>query len=168
MPFRDFFRVDDDHPFTGRHMLAVILLFFGAIIAVNVVMVVSATGTFPGLVVGNSYVASQNYNQVLAAGRAQTEAGWQMKFDQADGVISVALVDRRGNPVTRLDVTAMAGRPSTTGEDRTISLIENDMGYRAVAPLAPGLWDVAIEARKDGVRVFGARERVHVPRTGTD
>ena len=34
---RDFFRLDDDHPFTGRHMLAVVLLFFGTIIAVNIV-----------------------------------------------------------------------------------------------------------------------------------
>ena len=71
LALRDFFRLDDQHPFTGRHMLAVVCTFFGVVIAVNVVMAIAATGTFPGLVVANSYVASQGYNELLAAARAQ-------------------------------------------------------------------------------------------------
>ena len=162
MSIRNFFRLDDDHPFTGRHMLAVVLLFFGTIIGVNIVMVISATGTFPGLVVKNSYVASQNFNRTLAEAQAQDETGWRMELDAADGAIAVRLFDRDGVPLRGLAVTAAAGRPSTTGEDRSIALVQDGAGYRAAEALPPGLWEIAIEARRDGTRVFGARERIHV------
>jgi nitrogen fixation protein FixH len=162
MGFRHFLRLDDDHPFTGRHMLAVVLLFFGTIIGVNMVMVISATGTFPGLVVKNSYIASQNFNRTLAEARAQDQAGWRMELDADDGVISIRLSDRDGIPLSRLAVTAEAGRPSTIGEDRSIVLVEDGDGYRAAEALPPGLWEIAIEAHQDGARVFGARQRIHV------
>ncbi len=162
MGIRNFFRLDDEHPFTGRHMLAVVLLFFGTIIGVNIVMVISATGTFPGLVVKNSYVASQNFNRTLAEAKAQSEMGWRMTLDVGDGLVAVLLVDRDDVPIRDLDVVAEAGRPSTTGEDRRIALVRDGDGYRAAEALPPGLWEVAIEARRDGTRVFGARKRIHV------
>ena len=162
MAFRNFFRLDDDHPFTGWHMLAVVLLFFGTIIAVNVVMVISATGTFPGLVVHNSYVASQKYNQTLAEARAQDEAGWQMALEADGGTITVRLTDRDGLPVRPLAVTAAAGRPSPTGEDRVLTLVEDESGYRATESLPAGLWEIAVEAHDNGARVFGERYRIHV------
>lgn len=162
MNVRRFFRLDDEHPFTGRHMLAVVFLFFGTIIGVNIVMVVSATGTFPGLVVKNSYVASQNYNRTLAEAQAQEAAGWRMELDTEGGILSLRLVDRDGVPLRRLTVTAQAGRPSTTEEDRMVVLAETGTGYRAAEALPAGLWEIAIEAREDGARVFGARQRIHL------
>jgi nitrogen fixation protein FixH len=159
---RSFFRLDDDHPFTGRHMLAVVLLFFGTIIAVNIVMVISATGTFPGLVVKNSYVASQNFNHTIAEARDQAASGWRMTVDVADGIIDVRLTDRAGIPLRRLEVVAAAGRPSTTGEDRTLVLVADGDGYRSTDALPSGLWEIAIEARAEGKRVFGERHRIHV------
>ncbi len=48
MSIRSFFRIDEDHPFTGWHMLAVVLLFFGTIIAVNIVMVIVGDRHLPG------------------------------------------------------------------------------------------------------------------------
>lgn len=160
---RNPFRFDDDHPFTGRHMLAVIFAFFGTIIAVNLVMAFLATGTFPGLVVRNSYVASQNYNQALAETRAHEATGWRMTIGAEDGVIAVALVDRDGAPLGRLAVTATVGRPSTTQYDRQLDLVGDAAGYRAAEALAPGLWEVAVEAREDDRLVFAGRERIHVP-----
>ena len=71
---RNPFRLDDEHPFTGRHMLAVVFAFFGTIITVNLVMAFLATGTFPGLVVKNSYIASQHYNERLAETRAHEQS----------------------------------------------------------------------------------------------
>ena len=44
-------------PFTGRHMAAIMVAFFGVVIAVNVYMARLATSTFTGVVVENSYVA---------------------------------------------------------------------------------------------------------------
>jgi nitrogen fixation protein FixH len=53
-------------PFTGYHMAAILIGFFGIVIAVNIYMAKVAVGTFGGTVVDNSYVASQNYNEWLA------------------------------------------------------------------------------------------------------
>ena len=65
--------------FTGRHMLAIMLAFFGTIIAVNLVMAIFASRSWTGLVVKNSYVASQEFNEKgcggARAGRAQLDAG---------------------------------------------------------------------------------------------
>jgi nitrogen fixation protein FixH len=162
MGIRHFLRPDDEHPFTGRHMLALVLLFFGTVIAVNIVMAVAATGTFPGLVVENSYVASQHYNETLAEERAREQAGWRADVAAPDGVIAVRIVDRDGQPLRSLAVTVTAGRPSTTQEDRTFDLVADGSGYRAAEALPEGLWDLAVEARDDGRLVYGTRQRLQV------
>ncbi len=58
-------------PFTGRHMLFAMLAFFGVIIAVNLTMAVFATKSWTGLVVKNSYVASQAFNRELEQAKVQ-------------------------------------------------------------------------------------------------
>ena len=50
-------------PFTGWHMLTVMCLFFAVIIAVNVTMAVFAGSSWSGLIVKNTYVASQTFNE---------------------------------------------------------------------------------------------------------
>ena len=124
MRLPEFFRLDDDHPFTGRHMMAVVLVFFGTIIGVNIAMVVAATGTFPGLVVANSYVASQHFNERIADTRAQADAGWKSELKAPGGILTFKLLNRGGFAERRLAVTAFAGRPSTTREDRPIELLD--------------------------------------------
>lgn len=166
MRLPEFLRLDDDHPFTGRHMVAVVFLFFATIIAVNVAMVVAATGTFPGLVVANSYVASQNFNERIADARAQEDAGWQSELKATDGTLTFKLVNRGGLAERRLAVTVLAGRPSTTREDRLIELLDTPDGYRAVETLPPGMWEVDIEARRDETVIFTGRRRVHVDPAG--
>ena len=163
---RNPFRLDDEHPFTGRHMLAVVFAFFGTIITVNLVMAVLATGTFPGLVVKNSYIASQHYNERLAETRAHEQSGWKLEMAVPDGRIAVTLTDRDGQPLRRLAVTAAAGRPSTTEHDRVLDLAADGTAYRAAEALAPGLWELAIEARADGELVYAERRRIHVARAG--
>ena len=63
--------------FTGGHMLALVCGFFGVVIAVNLTMALFATGSWTGLVVKNSYVASQHFNEELmnAAARKMCSAG---------------------------------------------------------------------------------------------
>jgi nitrogen fixation protein FixH len=85
-----------------------------------------------------------------------------MGIGAEDGVLAVTLVDRDGVPLGGLAVTAAAGRPSTTQYDRHLDLVEDTGGYRASEALAPGLWEVAVEAREEGRLVFAGRERIHV------
>jgi nitrogen fixation protein FixH len=125
-------------------------------------MAVAATGTFPGLVVKNSYVASQNYNALLANARAQTEAGWTLALEAPGGVLGARLIDSGGKLHRDLGVTAVAGRPSTTRHDRPIVLAETADGYRAAEALPPGLWEVEVEARDRGGLVFREVRRVIV------
>ena len=62
--------------FTGRHMTAILVVFFGVVIAVNFTMARYARATFGGLVVENSYVASQEFNQWLDEAEAGDALGW--------------------------------------------------------------------------------------------
>jgi nitrogen fixation protein FixH len=159
---RNFFRLDDDHPFTGRHMLALILAFFAVVVGINVVMAIAATGTFPGLVVANSYVASQNYNHLLADAQAQAEAGWRLKVSAAGALLDVSIMARDGAPQRDLVVTAVAGRPSTSRDDRAISFVRAATGYLATEPLPAGQWEVEVAASREGNLVFRERRRIVV------
>ena len=83
--------------FTGRHMLVIMLAFFGVIIAVNLTMASFANSSWSGLVVKNSYVASQEFNEKAAAGRAQAALGWSATMAFAKGEFIYSLVDKDGN-----------------------------------------------------------------------
>jgi nitrogen fixation protein FixH len=159
-----FFRPDDQNPLTGWHMLAIVSLFFGTIIAVNVVMAFAATGSFPGLVVQNSYVASQRYNELLEAARRQDKAGRQHALSVREGRLLFNLRGSNDEPLAGLDVQAYAGRPSTDREDRVLVLAEAGEGfYEALELLPPGRWEVEVEARERLELVFRITERLFVP-----
>jgi nitrogen fixation protein FixH len=139
----------DGRPFTGFHMLAVVFLFFGTIIGVNLVMATLAVRTFPGLNAHNSYVASQTYNILLEDADAQSERGWRAEIDAADGHVRLALADRSGALLRGLTVKALAGRPASAAEDRTLEFEATAEGYRSAEPLAPGRWLIELEAWRD-------------------
>jgi len=113
-------------PFTGWHMTAVITGFFGVVIAVNILMATLASTTFGGTVVDNSYVASQNFNRWIAAGRAQAALGWQVKvgLDEARHIRVIAKVP--AGAVVSATATHMLGQ-----------LPEQKLGFTA---LGQGVW----------------------------
>jgi nitrogen fixation protein FixH len=137
--------------FTGRHMLAILCAFFGVTIAVNLTLAWFANSTWSGLVVPNSYVASQGFNAGLEAGRREQARGWRASFDLEGGRLAVSLADRAGAPLAGLDVSVAFARPAHEGEDHAIALVSTGDGrYEAAAPLAPGLWTAEVVVRQDG------------------
>jgi nitrogen fixation protein FixH len=143
-------------------MLAIVCAFFCTIIGVNLVMAFAATGTFPGLVVQNSYVASQNYDELLAKAREQDAAGWSYELSLDRGVIR-ARISRQGAPLNDLSVVAHVGRPSTTREDRLFDLaLAPDRSYVASEPLPPGLWEIDLEAGRGSEILFRRTQEVFV------
>ncbi|MBP6380449.1 MAG: FixH family protein, partial [Sphingorhabdus sp.] len=81
-------------PFTGYHMAAILIGFFGIVIAVNIYMAKVAVGTFGGTVVDNSYVASQNYNEWLAEADRQSKLGWSIAASRvAGGRVALQVAD---------------------------------------------------------------------------
>jgi nitrogen fixation protein FixH len=149
--------------FTGRHMLLVVFGFFGTIIAVNVLMAYAAVSTFPGLNAHNSYVASQNYNLLLADAATQADRGYAGRVDLLQGRLALVLRDRSGAPLGGLVVEALAGRPASAATDRVLVLEPRGEGYEAATPLERGRWLVEIEARRRGELVWRQTQPVVVP-----
>lgn len=145
---------------TGRKVLFILLTFFGVVTAANVAMIYAATDTFPGLVVRNSYDASQIYD---AERDAQAALGWRAAADLKDGVLAVAIRDTQDQPVRGLTVSAVVGRPATTAEDREIELVETDGAYTARPGLKKGIWRVDIRAQGGPDENFRAEARLYQP-----
>lgn len=134
--------------FTGRHMLIVMVCFFATVIGVNLVMATLASRSWTGLVVPNSYVASQHFNELLEQAEAQKALGWTPSLDLSDGRLVFTLVDRSGRPVHVTDVRATVRRPTHERSDRTIDLVPTAHSYEAEATLAPGVWNAEVTARR--------------------
>ena len=128
-------------PLTGKKVLLIAVAAFGVVLAANLAMLFAATSTFPGLVVKNSYVASQGWNRKTAAQRA---LGWKAAGDYGDGTLRVAMTGRDGAPVTGLNLVAVVGRPAGAREDMRLELAEGADGYAASLVLAPGMWRIVI------------------------
>jgi nitrogen fixation protein FixH len=101
--------------FTGRHMAAILVAFFGAIVAVNFSMAAYASSTFGGIVVENSYVASQQFNRWLDQAEAERALGWgAVTAWRPDGRLAVTLTGVPANA----EVTATARHPLGRAPDR--------------------------------------------------
>lgn len=139
--------------FTGRKMLICVLAFFGVVILANGVMMTFALRTHSGVVVPNSYVASQDFNKTIAAANVQNALGWRATVTYGAGAVRLRVVDRRGAPVHGLDIAAVVGRTVTDAEDRSLAFRPEAPGaYGAVAPLARGVWRLDMLAMAgDGV-----------------
>ena len=72
--------------FTGRHMTMVLVAFFGTIIVVNFTMARFASSTFGGVVVENSYVASQHFNLAQELLHLHFVVGFYPFPNQAQGI----------------------------------------------------------------------------------
>ena len=77
-------------PFTGKHFAVIIVAFFAVVVSVNVYMARAASSTFGGVVVENSYVASQNFNAWLAEADGKA-VGFAM-VDAEEGCVFAAFV----------------------------------------------------------------------------
>ncbi len=149
--------------FTGWHMLAIMLAFFGTIITVNFTMAYLATSSWSGLVVKNTYVASQQFNGKTAAIREML----------ATGIVGDLSVDAKGmryrltlpgdTPVVADAVTAHFKRPVGTAQDFELQLTPAGDGlYLAEATVLPGSWIVEMQAIKGGKMIMHEAKRITV------
>lgn len=126
--------------FTGRHMTAILVAFFGVVIAVNSLNAHLARTTFGGEVVENSYVASQEYNRWLDEAKAEKALGWsEVATWRPDGRVIIAL---KGVPAGG-SIEAMARHPLGTFPDRELTfdrLPNSQFLSREILP--EGRWDV--------------------------
>lgn len=136
-------------PFTGRRMAAILVGFFAVVIAVNLVMARLASSTFGGVVVDNSYVASQNFNKWLGAAAAQDRLGWAASaLRLPDGRIAVRMT---GLPAAPAALIAQARHPLGRMADRTLAFAQVAPGrFVSDAALPAGRWRLRIEVTAAG------------------
>lgn len=153
--------------FTGKHMATLMILFFGVIISVNVTMAFLAKGTWTGLVVKNSYVASQKFNSELEAARLQKASGIHSDLDYASGSIRIVLKDKDGITSKVSELQIEVGRPAYEQADMIFEPVMQSFGaYTHAVNLAEGLWAVQINAMVDG-NPYRRDARIFIGRDGT-
>jgi len=128
--------------FTGRHMALVLVIGFGIVAAVNFFMASLAVGGFHGVVVENSYVASQKFNSWLAEAENSRALGWDVRPGRGeDGHVIVETADVPAGA----EVEAELRRP--IGEKQFEALVFNpgpDGVFRSTAPVASGRWTMRL------------------------
>ncbi len=142
-------------PFTGRKMLFIIVMFFAVIIAVNGTMLTFAVKTFGGLVVSNSYVASQHFNRDVAIAKAQPIRGWSLTVTTDVDNIVLRVNDREGSPIQALDLTLTIARPTHDRSTITIPLEALEPGeYAGAVALRSGQWRGTLATADGQARSF--------------
>lgn len=134
--------------FTGRHMTAILIAFFGVVIAVNSLNAHYASSTFGGEVVENSYVASQEYNRWLDEAKAEKALGWgEVTTWRPDGRIVVALK----NVPADVAIEAMARHPLGSLPDRPLTFDRLPNGqFLSRQALPDDRWDVRLTLAAGG------------------
>ena len=141
---------------TGGRVFGITALFFGVIIAINLLLANRAVSTFPGLEVANSYVASQTFD---AEREAQTKLGWALvpEYDGANKQLRLAFTDRLGFPAEVKSLTVLVGRSTEAKDDSRPEFIREAGVFVAPLDLGVGKWMMQIEALSSDGTAFRQR-----------
>jgi nitrogen fixation protein FixH len=154
-------------PLTGRKVLAMLLAFFGVVIGANLVLMRLAIQTLPGTEVDSAYSASLAYEREIAVARDQNARNWKVDAHVArapggGATLSVQARGGDGKPLSGLKFNGRFERPTDRRADQPVALTETGTGiYRGSATsVAPGQWDLVLEAGSGDSRLFLSRNRV--------
>ena len=136
--------------FNGRHMLFIMVAFFGVVVAVNFYMARLASSTFSGVVVENSYVASQHFNRWLDEAHREDALGWHASATrEGDGHVGVTLANVPAGAV----VSGSAWHPLGRQPDHVLHFTAAPNGRFVSAEQVPaGRWTIRIEVVANGHR----------------
>lgn len=143
----------------GWHVAAVTSGCFAVIIGVNATLAWQAVATFPGLEVGNSYVASQRFE---ADRQAQQALGWQLAESYAPGALRLAFTGADGAPAPVAAVRVLIGRTTEARQDQAPEMLAEGDAFVAPVTLAPGKWMLRIEAEAADGTPFRQRRELFV------
>lgn len=131
--------------FTGRHMAVILVGFFVVVIVVNIMMARLAMSTFGGVVVENSYVASQEFNRWMDEAAKEKALGWSAAVIRlSDDKVQVRLT---GAPELEVTVTGVARHPLGRLPDQTLRFARGtDGSFVSAAALPKGRWRLRLSA----------------------
>jgi len=145
---------------TGWHVLLGFVLAFGIIISVNLTLAFRAIGTFPGLEVKNSYIASQSFDQNRSA---QEALGWEVSAKAENDILTLTIL-KDGQAVSPKIETAIFGRATSVSLDQIPVLTFNGQNFTAPIEAGEGNWNLRIKARAENGTLFQQRIIVEVVR----
>lgn len=155
---------------TGRHVLAILVAFFGLVFAANIVLVRKAVSTFAGTETETAYRDGLIYNRELAAARRQDALGWgvtahTMRDGDGRASVEVEAKDASGLPLAGLAGRATLAHPADKRQDRHGELVPVAPGrfLAEFGEAAAGQWELVIEFTKADERVFMSRNRIALP-----
>lgn len=128
---------------TGRKVLALFVGGFGVIIGVNMVLLYSAIGSWPGLETKNAYSAALGFDQRR---KAQEALNWVAISDYKNGDVVITLRDDNNKSVPLKELNVIVGRATRDNEDRTVIMDSFADSHRGATDLAAGNWQVRIHA----------------------
>lgn len=138
--------------FTGWHMFTIICMFFGTIITVNMILAFNAGSTWTGLVVKNTYVASQIFNEETEKLEQQRALGWTSDLNYTDAQLRLKLTDNKGALITGANVSAKIGNPVHETNDHMVSFTQIGEFYVVENNLENGLWQIDLQVQtQDGL-----------------
>ncbi len=154
-------------PLTGRFVLIMIVCFFSVVIGVNIVMMRLAISTLPGTEVDGAYGAGLAYQSEINAAREQDARGWKVnahveRLADGNATLKLRVIDAGGTPLTGLVFSGQLERPTDRRADQPLNIAESGEGdYHGTAhDVAPGQWDLVIEANAGGKRLFLSHNRI--------
>ncbi|WP_338080252.1 FixH family protein [Croceicoccus sediminis] len=141
--------------FTGKHMTAILVGGFGVVVAVNMLMATLATSSFGGVVVENSYVASQNFNEWLDRAEQSEALDYAVSpVHRADGRVTLTT---EGVPAGS-QVTAIARHPLGHMPDEALTFVlTSDGTWASTRPLPEGRWTLRFDIKANGTQWRGER-----------
>ena len=114
---------------TGWHVLAAVVIFFGIILAANISMISLGLKSFPGEDTKQSYRQGLEFNKTLADRQAQKALGWSADITvESNGTIILKLTDKTGQNVRGLRVNGMLKHPAETDKDVALKFAESANG----------------------------------------
>ncbi len=157
--------IDPGFRLCGWHVLAMVVGFFGVVIAVDTGFVIMAYRTFPGEVSSTPYEDGVAYNRTLAQLGAQKRLGWRTAAAAGPGgLLRVEVRDRTGAPVRGLRLVARLERPAT--ESGRIAPVFHEQApgdYLANPGRLTGAWDLTVQLHDASALRFTAERRLSWP-----
>lgn len=139
---------------TGKHVLIMLVAFFGILIAVNIYFAYAAVTSFRGEDVKGSYRQGLEYNQTIAARAEQKALGWTVKAnllteDDNENALLVLFNDASENPINGLSIEGILRHPTDLQQDKPITFLPLGYGrYEAAINDVSGQWKLRARAKK--------------------
>ena len=134
---------------TGRHVLFLMLGFFGVIIATDTWLVYKAVSTFGGIETQDAYRKGVTYNERIAEERAQAALGWTKEARLENGELRVTVRDKDQKGVrTSRSPRCSAACHQTERPDPEAHRNRSGEYMATLGDLEAGNWVATMEARE--------------------